>query len=134
MLEALQMIQARALRVVTGAFKATPRPALDIEASVIPIKQRLEKLTYSTMLRIAATPTYSRIIEGRSKRRHRQVPPLEALSVRYERTSGQKIKDLEKVIPYVVSPWWRPPKTVISKECLFEGFILIGWPRWLPED
>ena len=76
MLTALQTVQARALRVVTGAFKATPRPALDIEANVIPIKQRLEKLTYNTMLRIASTPTYNRIIEGRSKRRHRQLPPL----------------------------------------------------------
>ena len=25
-----------------------------------------------------------------------------------------KVKDLEKVVPYVVSPWWRPPKTTIS--------------------
>ena len=115
MLGALQTVQARALRVVTGAFKATPRPALDIEANVIPIKQRLERLTYNTMLRIAATPTYSQIIKSRSKRRGRQLPPLEALSTLYERRSKLKIQDLEKVTPYVVAPWWRPPITVISK-------------------
>ena len=66
------------------------------------------------MLRIAVTPTYSRIIEGRSKRRHRKMPPLEALSAHYERTSHLMIKDLEKVIPYVVPPWWRPPNITIS--------------------
>ena len=113
-LGALQTIQARALRVVTGAFKATPHSALDIEANVIPIKLRLEKLTYNAMLRIAATPIYDKIIEGRSKRRHRQVPPLEALSTKYERASHTKIRDMEKVTPYVVPPWCRPPKTVIS--------------------
>ena len=80
----------------------------------LPIRQRLEKHTCNTMLRIAATPTYEKIIEGSSKRRNRRMPPLEALFARYEKTSGMKVKDLEKVVPYVVSPRWRPPKTTIS--------------------
>ena len=42
-LKTLQTVQARALRVVTGSFRATSLPALDIEAYVLPIRQRLEK-------------------------------------------------------------------------------------------
>ena len=102
MLGALQIVQVRVLRVITRAFKVTPKSALDIEFHVISIKQRLKRLTYNAMLRIAITFTYERIIEDRFKRRHRQMSSLKALSTLYERRFKLKIRNLKKVIPYVV--------------------------------
>ena len=114
-LEDIRIIEARGLRVVTGAFKATPRPALNIEATMLPIKQRLEKLTSETMLRIAATPTHEVITEKRSKKKTRTKTPLEVLTDRFERRTKQKIDKMEKMVPYVVAPWWRSPKISISR-------------------
>ena len=116
MLEDLQVIQARALRVVTGAFRATARAALDVEAYMLPIKQRLEKLTNDTMLRIVATPSYKYVIGRRSKAQNRRTTPLETLTARFRRHTGIRARDIEKVEPFVEAPWWKPPSILISED------------------
>ena len=116
MLEDLQVIQARALRIVTGAFRATARAALDVEAYMLPIKQRLEKLTNDTMLRIVATPSYKYAIGRRSKAQNRRTTPLETLTARFRRHTGIRARDIEKVEPFVEAPWWKPPSILISED------------------
>lgn len=61
-LKSLQSIQGRVLKVVTGAFKATSLPALDIEAFVMPIRQRLDKLFCESLLRIVSSQLYETIV------------------------------------------------------------------------
>lgn len=111
----LETMQARAARVITGAFRATSRPALDVETYLLPIKQRLEKLTCEAMLRITTTSTLETIIEGRSKRKKRAKTPLEVITRRFELRTNQSIQTLEKIIPYVTSPWWIPPISHIAR-------------------
>jgi hypothetical protein len=41
MLNTLQSIQARAARVISSAYRATSRAALDIESFLLPIKQQI---------------------------------------------------------------------------------------------
>ena len=115
MLEDFRNIQARALRVVTGAFRATAKSALDIEAYVLPIKQCLEKLTNDTMLRIVATPSYKSIIGKRSRKQERRRTPLEKLTSRFRKRTGMKPGSIEKLEPFIAPPWWSPPKAVISE-------------------
>ena len=62
----LETIQARAVRVITDAFCATFKPALDMETYLLPIKQQLNKLTSEAMLRITATSVLKTVIKGRS--------------------------------------------------------------------
>ena len=114
-LKALQTIQGRANRVVTGAFKATSLPALDIETFLLPISFRLEKLASESLLRIASSQLYETIIKKRPKPAQlRQLSPLENLTRQFEKRSGLRIANLERTVPFIVSPWWVPPKTTIA--------------------
>ena len=116
MLEDLRVIQARALRVVTGGFRATARAALDIEAYVLLIKQRLEKLTNDTMLRIVATSSYKQIIGKRFKAHNRRTTPLEMLTASFRKLTGIRARDIEKVVLFIESPWWKSSNVLISDD------------------
>lgn len=105
----LEIMQARAARVITGAFRATSKPALDIETYLLPIKHQLDKLISEATLRISANPSLEIIVQGRSKRKKRAKTPLEIATRRFESRTGQSIQNLEKIIPYVTAPWWTPP-------------------------
>lgn len=48
-LEILQAIQARAARTITGAFKATSRPALNIETYLLPVERQIWKYNTETI-------------------------------------------------------------------------------------
>ena len=39
---------------------------------------------------------------------------MENLTRQFEKKSGLKIANLEKTVPFIVSPWWVPPKTIIA--------------------
>ncbi|KAI3322889.1 hypothetical protein HD806DRAFT_119821 [Xylariaceae sp. AK1471] len=54
-LEMLQAMQARAARVISGAFKATSRPALDIETCLLPAKQQIWKHNAETIGRVLSS-------------------------------------------------------------------------------
>ena len=83
---------------------------------MLPIKQRLEKLTNDTMLRIVATPSYKYAIGRRSKAQNRRTTPLETLTARFRRHTGIRARDIEKVEPFVEAPWWKPPSILISED------------------
>lgn len=118
----MQRIQSLAARRITGAFKATSTPALDIEAHILPVKQQLEKLTSEAVLRIVTSPSYHDIIKPRMERwkskrkprKNRLTSPLERHTNRFESLYGN-VQQLEKLQPFSVSPEWEPPKTIICK-------------------
>jgi hypothetical protein len=50
MLNTLQSIQARAVRVISGAYRATLRAALDVELHLLPIEQQIWKHNADTVI------------------------------------------------------------------------------------
>ena len=59
-------MQTKAIQIITGAYKATTSPALDVEAGVLPLKLRLEMLSGESLLRLATSTRYSHITQMRS--------------------------------------------------------------------
>jgi hypothetical protein len=55
MLNTLQSIQARAARVISGAYRATSRAALDIESFLLPIEQQIWKHNADTVVRLLSS-------------------------------------------------------------------------------
>lgn len=84
LLATIESVQAKAIRTITGAYKATSSPALDIEAGILLLKLRLEMLLGESLLRLATSIRYSHITQMRSKHKLRKLPPLEALTARFE--------------------------------------------------
>ena len=118
----LEQIQGRAARYITGAYRATSFPALDMEAYITPIKLRLEETAFATLLRLITTPSYSDIIKPRaslSKRKLtakcRKRSPLEILQHDFEARFGE-IKSIEAFEPMIRLPNWIPPPTNILGE------------------
>lgn len=50
MLNTMQSIQVRAARVISGAYRATSRAALDVESFLLPIKQQIWKHNADTVI------------------------------------------------------------------------------------
>ena len=67
-------MQYQAARAITGAYRATSSPALDIETYTLPIEQKLDYLTAKTALRIASSPSYSIIIAARPEKQFLHSP------------------------------------------------------------
>lgn len=61
-LKSLQTIQRRANRIITGAFKVTSLPALDIETFLLPISLKLDILASESLLQIASGQLYETIL------------------------------------------------------------------------
>lgn len=112
------MLQSKAARIITGAFRATSIPALNIEAYLTPMHHTLDKLVIESALRIAETPLYNLLLSTRGNQKNRRITPLEILIRRYEVCSGLSIDQLEKKLPYIIPPWWKSPHACIkpSKE------------------
>jgi hypothetical protein len=51
----LQNIQARAARTICGAFKATSKAALDVEAFLLPIEQQIWKHNADVVTRLLSS-------------------------------------------------------------------------------
>ena len=69
----LVSIQHQANMVITGAYKATLAPGLEIETYTPPIEQKLDQLTCISVFRIKTSPLYSAIIATKT-------PPCALLS------------------------------------------------------
>lgn len=144
-LKNLQSIQGRALKVVTGTFRATSLPALDIEAFVLPIQQKLDKLSCESLLRIVSCQRYETIVTQRPRpSKNKNISPLEILCGRFEKWFGCKIEHLERTVPFITLPWWIPSTTEIAsskheaKACHDDAMIMMlltnecrpGGGRW----
>lgn len=102
--------------MITGAYKTTSAPALDIKTYTIPIKQKLDWLTSNALLRIVSSPVYAKIIGSRPVTRI-YLSPLETLTNRYEKISKRFISNIEKITPFTAPPWWiAPPITIHSSK------------------
>lgn len=68
------------------------------------------------MLQTSVTPAFETVIESRAIRRKRAKTPLEILTRKFELRTSQSIKRLERVIPYITTPWWTPPLSRIAQD------------------
>lgn len=103
-LKQLISVQYQAAKTITGAYRATSSPALDIETYILPIEQRLDYLTAKTALRIASSPSYSTIIAVR-REKLAQRSPLKVLINRLQENTQSSISNLEQIIPYIAPTW-----------------------------
>ena len=110
----LETLQYKAQKIISGAFPATSKSALNIETYIPPIKIRLNRLVWKSELRIATSPAYTDIIACRSQRRIRVRSNLETLLNHIERKTQIKPETVEPSCAYLAPPWWTPPKITIA--------------------
>ena len=79
----LQSVQTKVARIITGAFKATSLPALDVEGYLLPLHLQLEKLAGDAVLRLATNPSFKTLFQVKPRRKTHKASPLEALIVRF---------------------------------------------------
>ena len=64
--KAVRSIQRRAALIISGAFRTTSGPALDMELHLLPGRQRIEQAVNESLLRIRSSPLYAIIREIRA--------------------------------------------------------------------
>lgn len=117
----LKRLQAKAARIIGGAYKATSGAALDIELHLLPIEQQIWKTSAETVSRILSTdkmPTLAgfRILRNTRNRgrRTQYISPLEHIYRRLHQRRGAIIEEQEPIPPYIVPPWWQGPNIRIA--------------------
>ena len=115
----LASVQGKAAKVITGAYKGTSLPALDVKAFLAPIDYTLEELALRAIVRMYSTPVYKTVAKDRlaltarsRKAKSRKKPLLEILEDIYEARYGPLGK-IKKLSPVTVMPDWIPPPTDI---------------------
>ncbi|TVY62404.1 hypothetical protein Focb16_v004328 [Fusarium oxysporum f. sp. cubense] len=110
-LSKLQGLQARASRVISGAYKATSIPALDVESYLLPVEQQIFKHNVDTLGRVG--PAERRHTEE-EVRRNKKKSPRRAIEQAIRDRQGPDIRRQERIAPYIVPPWWQGPQTFIE--------------------
>jgi ribonuclease HI len=119
--EKLASIQYRAARIITGAFKATSKPALDVEAFLTPIRQQLEKAALHSYIRITSSPLNTILMDIRQTSNQARGAwvwtPLERHHDHCRSRLGREMVDkIERKLPYTVAPWWQAPDITIEED------------------
>jgi len=117
----LNSLQAKAVRIISGALKATSGPALDTELFLLPMAQQIWKRNTEAASRLLSTHSIPGLIGFRSfrkkKRKARRTPhlsPLEHIYRRLYQRRGPTIERQEVILPYLTAPWWNDPKTYVE--------------------
>ncbi|KAK4071132.1 hypothetical protein Purlil1_13494 [Purpureocillium lilacinum] len=110
-LRKVQSLQGRAARVMSGAYKATSLPALDVEMHLLPIEQQIWKHNIEALDRIGAPslrPT------RQLQRRRTKISPREAIqNTIHDREVNNWTQ--EQIDPFIAPPWWQGPQTYIEE-------------------
>ena len=121
-------LQARAARIIAGAFKSTAGSALNVELFLLLIEQQLDKVIFNSFLRIKTSFRYEFIISHRTlsdrdlspnmtqhqRSLYAQLSPLHKLKRRYASILDQSLTPLERHIPFPMAPWWNVFQTTIA--------------------
>lgn len=119
-LEVLQGIQARAARVISGAFRTTSRVALDIETFLLPIEQQIWKHNADTITRLLSCREISNAAgfqpdvsaQGKLKK---HTGPWQTIYDTIKHRWGEDPNQQEPIPPFVTPPWQRGPETHIDE-------------------
>jgi ribonuclease HI len=120
----LQSIQGKCLRIAAGAYRATATEALEVETFTPPIDLYMETQVARTTLRLRSCK--SRAVEehakrriGLDERRGRGRPPKPPptpgeLRLRWVENQVGDVSNLEERQPYIRPPWYSPPQITID--------------------
>lgn len=113
-LRVLQGLQARAARVISGAFRATSYAALDIETQLLLVAQRIERCSKETLSRMLTTGGTT-IGRDCNRRPRRQYSPLQ---INHQSAVQQglvtPIERPEDIPAFVMPPWQQGPQIHIE--------------------
>ena len=113
----LESVQYRACKLITGAFRCTSKPALDVEAYLPPVKYSLMQAIGDSLLRIRSTALFNRILDIRNGHNRRQQAPtphkyqsplMRAEQYFISEVYGTDVEKVERMSPYICEPWWEP--------------------------
>jgi hypothetical protein len=120
-IDCLNGIQAKAARIIAGAYKSTSGPALDIELHLLPIAQQIWKNNPNFFSRMLSTHDISNLVGFRyfqtnksSRRTKPYLSPLEHIYRRLYQRRGPILERQEIILPYLVPPWWSGLGTTTS--------------------
>jgi ribonuclease HI len=123
MLNTLQSIQARAARVISGAYRATSRAALDIESYLLPIEQQIWKHNADTVIRllssrdIAATSGFQKStaqLTAADKTRIKHASSWEKVHEDMKSKQIHGVETQEQIPCFLTPPWRQGPTTYID--------------------
>ncbi|KAF4248432.1 hypothetical protein CNMCM8980_005985 [Aspergillus fumigatiaffinis] len=125
-LKILNQIHRRAVRAITGAFRATATAAMNIETHLLPMRQLLEKQLMESLLMVQTSKAADLIRKARSDEtgqgrtnggwRPWDWSPLEKISELVAQKLGRASLDgLESIQPYIIAPYWTPPDVTIDE-------------------
>ena len=100
---------------MSGGFKAVAGCAFNAELHLTPMAQRLRDARLKSATRVATSPAYEGIVKRRVH--HRQLnlrTPLEHAEEELLLRGDIDLQDVEIRLPYVVPPWWSPPRVTID--------------------
>jgi hypothetical protein len=111
----LQNIQAKAAKIITGAFKTTAKPALNIKAYLLPIKQLIWKYNAATEIGITIGQKISELENhGQKKEKKKYTASLEKIHQKAEKKQSRDLTLKEIILTYIIPPWWKGPKIRID--------------------
>ena len=126
-IQKLAQLQHRAMRLIAGAFRTTAKAALQIELNIAPIKTTLTNTISTAYLRMRESPLWNTLLTLRkatttSNEIQGQInneSPLQKLENTVNKMLGSPSNEsenlpIEPALPYVVPPWWDPPRIHID--------------------
>jgi ribonuclease HI len=117
-LNVLQSIQARAARAICGAYKATSRAALDVEAYLLPIEQQIWKHNADVITRLLSSKHIADIPSPQTSTSRRRIRHVDSWQKIYNDMKDRRRQGLETQEPipsFVTPPWRHGPITYIDK-------------------
>lgn len=126
----IRRIQARAWKIISGAFRTSAGAALDIELFLRPVNLQLDIFLHDALLRIVTGPTYKYITKCRktlsesnnpgttskkAQQHFTRLSPLHKLELRFtaiyhhNHHNHHNLQTLERRIPFPKLPWYKPP-------------------------
>ncbi len=125
----IRRVQARAGKIISGAFRSGAGKALDIELFLGPVNLQLDLFLHDALLRIVTGSTYKYITKchrkpsqpsnpGATRKKTQQHftrwSPLHKLELRFKAIYHHNLKTLECCIPFPTLAWYKPPTVHIS--------------------
>lgn len=94
------------MKVVTGAFKATFFPILDIEFFILLIHPKLDQLSYKLLLREMSSQYYKTIVLQWSKvSKIKDISFLKTFSCQFKKRFEFKIEQIKQILLFINFLW-----------------------------
>jgi ribonuclease HI len=120
-LDILRSIQARAARIICGAYRATSHAALDVEAYLLPIEQQIWRHNADLITRLLSSKAMTdmaAIQKGRMQPSRKTRPGLvdswQKIYNDMKNRRSQGFSEQEPIPPFMTAPWREGPATHIE--------------------